>query len=98
MRFLLVANMPRSAAGAVQRLGHEAFDVREVGLGGAEDKQIAAYAKEHGLALIIHGKDTGSQIQCRDAIPRVVMCPHRSGANRGANAALASCFLAAIGH
>jgi predicted nuclease of predicted toxin-antitoxin system len=50
MRFLLDANMPRSAAGAVQRLGHEAVDVREIGLGGAEDKRIAAYAKEHRLA------------------------------------------------
>jgi len=57
MRFLLDANMPRSAAGAVQRLGHEAVDVREIGLGGAEDKQIAAYAKEHDLALITRDFD-----------------------------------------
>ncbi len=57
MRFLLDANMPRSAAGAVKRLGHEAVDVREIGLGGAEDKQIAAYAKEHDLALITRDFD-----------------------------------------
>jgi predicted nuclease of predicted toxin-antitoxin system len=57
MRFLLDANMPRSAAGTVQHLGHEAVDVREIGLGGAEDKQIAAYAKEHGLALITRDFD-----------------------------------------
>ncbi len=57
MRFLLDANMPRSAAGAVQRLGHEAVDVREIGLGGAEDKQIAAYAREHGLTLITRDFD-----------------------------------------
>ena len=57
MRFLLDANMPRSAVGAVQRLGHEAVDVRDVGLGGAEDKQIAAYAKDHDLALITRDFD-----------------------------------------
>lgn len=57
MRFLLDANMPRSAAGAVQRLGHEAVDVRDVGLGGADDAQIAAYAKEHKFALITRDFD-----------------------------------------
>ena len=57
MRFLLDANMPRSAAVAVQRLGHEAVDVREVGLGGAEDKQIAAYAQQRDLALITRDFD-----------------------------------------
>jgi predicted nuclease of predicted toxin-antitoxin system len=57
MRFLLDANMPRSAAGAVQRLGHEAVDVRDVGLGGADDAQIAAYAKEHKLALVTRDFD-----------------------------------------
>jgi predicted nuclease of predicted toxin-antitoxin system len=57
MRFLLDANMPRSAAGAVQRLGHEAVDVRDVGLGGADDAQIAAYAKEHSYALVTRDFD-----------------------------------------
>ena len=57
MRFLLDANMPRSAVGAVQRLGHEAVDVRNIGLGGAEDQQIAAYAKQHDLTLITRDFD-----------------------------------------
>jgi len=57
MRFLLDANMPRSAVVAIQRLGHEAVDVRDVGLGGASDAQIAAYAKEHKLALITRDFD-----------------------------------------
>lgn len=57
MRFLLDANMPRSAAGAVQRLGHDAVDVRDVGLGGADDAQIAVYAKEHKLALVTRDFD-----------------------------------------
>ena len=57
MRFLLDANMPRSAAGAVQRLGHEAADVRDIGLGGAMDQQVAAYAKQHDLTLITRDFD-----------------------------------------
>jgi predicted nuclease of predicted toxin-antitoxin system len=57
MRFLLDANMPRSAAGAVQRLGHDAVDARDVDLGGADDAQIAAYAKEHKLALVTRDFD-----------------------------------------
>ena len=57
MRFLLDANMPRSAVGCVQRLGHESVDVREIGLGGAEDKQIAAYAQQRGLVLITRDFD-----------------------------------------
>ncbi len=57
MRFLLDANMPRSTAGVVQRLGHETVDVRDIGLAGGEDKQIAAYAKEHALALITRDFD-----------------------------------------
>ena len=57
MRFLLDANVPRSAVGAVQRLGLEAVDVRDVGLGGADDAQIAAYAKEHKFALVTRDFD-----------------------------------------
>ena len=57
MRFLLDANMPRSAAGAVLGLGHEAVDVRDVGLGGADDLEIALYAKEHKLALVTRDFD-----------------------------------------
>jgi len=57
MHFLLDANMPRSAAAAVQRVGYEVVDVRDVGLGGADDAQIAAYAKEHDLVLITRDSD-----------------------------------------
>ena len=57
MRFLLDANMPRSTAAAIQHLGHEAVDVRDIGLGAAEDKKIAAYAKEHLLILVTRDFD-----------------------------------------
>ena len=42
MCFLLDANMPRSAVGAIQRLGHKAVDARDAALGGAGDAQINA--------------------------------------------------------
>ncbi len=57
MRFLLDANIPRAAAGSIKKLGHEALDVRDIGLGGANDHQIAAYAKEHHLVLITRDFD-----------------------------------------
>lgn len=57
MRFLIDANMPRSAAAAVRRWGHEASDVRDIGLGGAADSDIARHAREHGLAVVTRDFD-----------------------------------------
>ena len=57
MRFLLDANMPRSASAAIRRLGREAVDSRDIGLGLAADKDIANYAREHGLALVTRDFD-----------------------------------------
>lgn len=56
MRFLIDANMPRSAA-AVRRWGHEASDVRDIGFGDAPDSDIARHASEHGLALVTRDFD-----------------------------------------
>jgi hypothetical protein len=33
MRFLVDASLPRSAAPMLRRLGHEAVDVRDIGMG-----------------------------------------------------------------
>ena len=41
MRFLVDANMPRSAAELLTRYNHEAVDVRDIGMGGAADSDIA---------------------------------------------------------
>lgn len=57
MRFLLDANLPRSATEVIRQLGYEGFDVREIGLGGAEDTQIAAHAVAHGLVLVTRDFD-----------------------------------------
>jgi Domain of unknown function (DUF5615) len=45
MRFLIDANMPRSAAGLLKRYNHEAVDVRDTGMGAAADSDIAIYAQ-----------------------------------------------------
>jgi predicted nuclease of predicted toxin-antitoxin system len=57
MRFLIDANMPRSTGGSIGAWGHEAIDVRDIGLGGAEDKAIAEYAQRHLLAIITRDFD-----------------------------------------
>lgn len=47
----------RRQTGAQQGVGHDALDVRDVGLAGADDAQIAAYAKEHKPALVTRDFD-----------------------------------------
>jgi predicted nuclease of predicted toxin-antitoxin system len=57
MKFLLDANMPRSAADVARALGHEVEDVRDVLPMGAEDSAVAAYAAEHGHILVTRDFD-----------------------------------------
>jgi predicted nuclease of predicted toxin-antitoxin system len=51
VRFLVDASLPRSAAGVLRTLGHEATDVRDIGLGGASDETIADHARRDKLTL-----------------------------------------------
>lgn len=52
MHFLIDADLPRSLAEVLRRHGHEATDVRDVGLRNAKDSIIARYAREQRLCLI----------------------------------------------
>ena len=52
MKFLVDENLPRQLAPLICELGHDAVDVREVGLRGASDSEIAAYARANHLCLI----------------------------------------------
>lgn len=52
MRFLVDEDLPRSTGDLLRRYGHEAVDVRDVGLRGAKDSQIASYAQSEGLCLV----------------------------------------------
>lgn len=57
MKFLLDANMPRSASALLLELGHQVENVRDVLPGGAEDKSVAEYAKTTEAILITRDFD-----------------------------------------
>jgi predicted nuclease of predicted toxin-antitoxin system len=58
MRFRLDANLPRSSAALLQKLGHEILDVRDVLPKGIDDAAIAAHAQTHQLILITRDFDS----------------------------------------
>jgi predicted nuclease of predicted toxin-antitoxin system len=57
MRFLVDASLPRSAAMALRQFGHDAVDVRDIGMRSATDDVIAAHARGNQLALITRDFD-----------------------------------------
>jgi predicted nuclease of predicted toxin-antitoxin system len=57
MKFLLDANMPRSAASLLRGLAHEVEDVRDVLPNGADDATVAAHAQARKLILITRDFD-----------------------------------------
>jgi predicted nuclease of predicted toxin-antitoxin system len=57
MRFLLDANMPRSALAVFPRYGHEATFARDIGLGSAPDDDIAARARSTDSVLLTRDLD-----------------------------------------
>ena len=52
MRFLVDADLPRAVAALLQSLGHDAVDVRDVGMGAARDEEVAAYARKQQRCLL----------------------------------------------
>ena len=52
MKFLVDEDLPRSAAPLLRELGYEAADVRDVGLRGASDDRIAAYARTNDFCIV----------------------------------------------
>jgi predicted nuclease of predicted toxin-antitoxin system len=57
MRFLLDANIPRSAIAAVSRLGHQVEFARDIGLSAAPDTQVSQHARKTGAALVTRDLD-----------------------------------------
>src|SRR5690349_5246624 len=57
MRFLTDANLPRSAAVLLRQMGHDAIDVRDIGMGAATDDLIAAHAQHDQRALVTRDFD-----------------------------------------
>jgi predicted nuclease of predicted toxin-antitoxin system len=52
VRFLIDADLPRSTRALLEKYGHTAIDVRDIGLGLAADPVIASHALENELCLI----------------------------------------------
>ncbi len=52
MRFLVDASLPRAAATRLMQLGHDAEDVRDLGLSDAADTEIARFAREQKSVLV----------------------------------------------
>jgi hypothetical protein len=52
VRFLIDADLPRSTKFLVARAGHEASDVRDIGLRSAKDSEIALYAQKSKSCLL----------------------------------------------
>ena len=52
MHFLIDANLPRSARALFVSRSQKATDVRDIGLGSADDKTIAAYAKANQMVMV----------------------------------------------
>jgi predicted nuclease of predicted toxin-antitoxin system len=52
MKFLVDEDLPRSVASLIHELGHDVEDVREIGLRGAPDSEIAAYAQTNKRCLV----------------------------------------------
>lgn len=50
--FLVDASLPRSTGDVIRAHGHQATDVRDVGLGTASDQNIADHARQQQLTLI----------------------------------------------
>jgi predicted nuclease of predicted toxin-antitoxin system len=50
--FLIDADLPRSLRDVLVRHGHDAVDLRDIGLAAASDAEIAAYPQRDGLCLI----------------------------------------------
>jgi predicted nuclease of predicted toxin-antitoxin system len=57
MKFLLDANMPRSAASLLRELAHEVEDVRDALPSGATDAQVAAHARTRQAVLVTRDFD-----------------------------------------
>jgi predicted nuclease of predicted toxin-antitoxin system len=52
MRFLIDENLPRAVDNLLRQYGHEVIDMRDIGLRGANDADIAAYAQKQRLCLL----------------------------------------------
>jgi predicted nuclease of predicted toxin-antitoxin system len=72
MRFLVDAQLPPALARWLVAAGHEAEHVGDVGLGGALDQAIWAYAESLGAIIVSKDEDFAQRKVLRNAGPPVV--------------------------
>ncbi len=58
--FLVDASLPRTTGDLLRQYGHQATDVRDIGLGTASDQEIADHARQYGLSVISGDQDFGN--------------------------------------
>jgi predicted nuclease of predicted toxin-antitoxin system len=58
--FLVDASLPRATGDLIRQYGHQATDVRDIGLGAASDQDIADHARQHQLAVVSADQDFGN--------------------------------------
>lgn len=94
IHFLVDASLPRATGDLIRSFGHEATDIRDIGLGTAPDEAIAAYAKGNRLALITRDQGFGNVL---DYPPEnyngIVVLNTPDGANRSVVLAMVESFL-----
>jgi predicted nuclease of predicted toxin-antitoxin system len=57
MRFLIDANLPRSAVGVLERFGHQVEFARDIVLAAATDEQVATHALKSNAAILTRDLD-----------------------------------------
>jgi predicted nuclease of predicted toxin-antitoxin system len=57
VRFFIDASLPRNTAPHIKGQGHDAADVRDIGLGSADDDVIAAHSQSHQMCLLTRDYD-----------------------------------------
>lgn len=83
--FLVDEDLPRSLAGELQRKGHRAEDVREVGLRGHPDEEVRDYAVRNNLTLLTGDIELGNLLRYDPApagtlivrLPEMISAPSR---------------------
>ncbi len=55
--FLVDANLPRATRDLIRHHGHQATDVRDIGLATASDQDIADHAQQHQLSIVSGDQD-----------------------------------------
>lgn len=58
--FLIDASLPRATGDLIRAHGHQATDVRDIGLGTAPDQDIADHARQQQLAIVSGDQDFGN--------------------------------------